>query len=227
MICNCRLCLLETAEGPKIQEEAVKIVSRLKKMAPKLEKSQNKLRRALDLISDLEKLRPSTPDLSLVLIPCDIRLTFCKALLKQGMLEEGIILSEKVFVGEEVMNHSKCALAAARNALRGNLKLKNLVKVTEWAEQVNKYGFLHHGSSMASEVWVDELIAEMEAAGIDISKPSKADKDNPKKTTESGNPRFLLLLLLIAFVVIVFSRDYYYEQCLFNPLHYFNTKNLL
>lgn len=86
------------------------------------------------------------------------------------MFAELINLSEAFFKGAAATNHPKCGLDAVRNALVGNLKVKNLTKATEWAEEMKKIGVILFGCPTAPEAWDGRLIEEMSLAGMDICK---------------------------------------------------------
>lgn len=170
MTCTCRLCLLDAADGPKIQDKAVNLVNRLKSIGTDFVESRQMLNQALEVVKELQKLRSSAPDLSLVMIPCDIRMNLCKALLFRRRYKEEVNLCKKVFDSEVAMNHSECALIAARSAIFGSLELKNTAKATEWAKQVKKYAVIIYGSPTASEAWLfGDLIELLSAAGIETS----------------------------------------------------------
>lgn len=145
MTCNCRLCQLDAADGPLVQGKADNLAKRLEELAPDVEKSLLKLNQGLEIITELEQLRPTALDLGLVMIPCKVLLALVKALFCQEMFEEGIALGEKFFVRAKITNHPRCALSAAQNVLLGHLRFYNVAKVTEWTEQVKKYEIILFG----------------------------------------------------------------------------------
>lgn len=171
MTCGCRLCQLEAADEPRVRRKIATLVSRLKIMEPNFRKSRLKLDMALGIVAELERIRSADPDLSLVMTPCQTRISLCTALYRRKMNKELVIFSKKNFDAERAMNHCQCAFAAATSGIFGCLEVKDLDQAVEWAQEVKKYGVILFGSSTAPEAWGGgTLIREMSAAGINLTK---------------------------------------------------------
>lgn len=169
MTCNCRLCLLEAEDGPLVQEKAAHLANQIKNKAPTFVKSRLKLNIALEIVTELEQLRPSAPDLRFVMIPYGVQMDLCKALLSREMYKELVNLAEKCFHGAVTMNNPRCAWNSAAMALEGNLRLVNLVKATEWVGEMKILGAVILGDSNALEAWQDgKLILLMSQAGMNF-----------------------------------------------------------